>query len=90
MKLTDADRDTMSKATVEYNGNWNDPRPSYAEYIYRAGLRAGIERAAKVCEHKGYEGTSCDRFAAAIRALLTEEPREEKDDYGPSVLGGEE
>ena len=51
--------------------------------IYRAGLAAGIERAAKVCDDKrkpaadvivgayrqGHDD-GCDRCAAAIRALL--------------------
>ena len=58
IKLTDADRALIANIVDETS----------TESIYRAGIAAGIERAAQICE--GIRTPESLRCAAAIRALL--------------------
>lgn len=48
MELTNEDRVAIDEAAF---GQWSD-RKTVGELIYLAGLRAGMERAAKICEEQ--------------------------------------
>lgn len=82
--LTDADRAAIKAAIDKCVSKRLAGSREMDEAIYRAGLAAGIERAAKVCEDitysvdisewsemskKQHSAFSCHQCAAAIRAL---------------------
>jgi hypothetical protein len=79
LNLTDADRAAIAAAWVgaAFGNGGARAIQACAEATYLAGLRAGIERAAKVCENVANDLDS-DGFDAcmdcyrAIRALLDE------------------
>ena len=71
IKLTDEDRDRISAIFAHVPDGADFSIGFQREAIYRAGLAAGIERAAKVCDSvDNYANpmTASD-CAAAIRAL---------------------
>lgn len=64
IELSPADKETIAKAA------WSDGTPrEQQENVFRDGIAAGIERAAKRCEQVGGLGFG---FAHAIRSLLLE------------------
>jgi hypothetical protein len=82
IKLTDADMANITQAWANYVADhpqhaWS-PLPSangVRETFYRAGLAAGIERAAKAAKESwqnGYRGEVDAGFYWVIRALLTD------------------
>ena len=70
IEMTGADFVAMEAA---WNATGSQKAKLRRERIYRAGLAAGIERAAKVCENIGKEIVCPEECAAAIRALIKEQ-----------------
>ena len=76
LTLTDADRASMLAASGYIS--FSDGGREYAEAIYRAGLAAGLARAAQIAERSATEWDNGKQrqhivaihCAAAIRALL--------------------
>ena len=76
IELSEQDMANLVKAEQEWIASKNDSRYVLREYCYRAGLAAGIERAAKVCDereranaHSVGRSNGCAECAAAIRLL---------------------
>ena len=75
IELREADYLAIKAAIAPFNVNIKD----WPEACYRAGIAAGLERAAKSLENRSPDGDYCPcaycdaarKDAAAIRALLT-------------------